>query len=263
MYISYFDESGDDGYPKYSSELFVLCSMYMHETFWKDNYQRIHEFRKSLKTEYGFPIKEEFHTKEFITNKNPYHGKYETEKRRRILKLFCQLIANLNVKCVITVIDKTRISRSNYDVMKNALTYNVQRIENDLNHKTSADRFLIISDEGRLSKMRETTRLIQKYNPTPNSFGNGYLNKTIQLLIEDPLPKNSKESYFIQLVDVLAFVASLYVKKNMCNPIVEWGNRVSEVLKIGDELELMEILKPSLNLSASRKNVYGIVFYPK
>jgi hypothetical protein len=147
--------------------------------------------------------------------------------------------------------------------MKNALTYNVQRIENDLNHKTSADRFLIISDEGRLSKMRETTRLIQKYNPTPNSYGNGYHNKTIQLLIEDPLPKNSKESYFIQLVDVLAFVASLYVKKNMCNPIVEWGNRVSEVLKIGDELELMEILKPSLNLSASRKNVYGIVFYPK
>jgi hypothetical protein len=105
MYSSYFDESGDDGYPKYSSELFVLCSMYMHETFWKDNYQRIYEFRKSLKTEYGFPIKEEFHTKEFITNKNPYHGKYETEKRRRILKLFCQLIANLNVKCVITVID--------------------------------------------------------------------------------------------------------------------------------------------------------------
>ncbi len=39
MFISYFDEIGDDGYPKYSSELFVLTSIYMYFLYWKSNYQ--------------------------------------------------------------------------------------------------------------------------------------------------------------------------------------------------------------------------------
>ncbi len=39
MFISYFDETGDDDYPKYSSELFVLTSIYMYFLDWKSNYQ--------------------------------------------------------------------------------------------------------------------------------------------------------------------------------------------------------------------------------
>ena len=31
MYIAYFDETGDDGFPTYSSELFVLTSIYGRE----------------------------------------------------------------------------------------------------------------------------------------------------------------------------------------------------------------------------------------
>jgi hypothetical protein len=49
MYLVYFDESGDDGYPKTSSELFVLASVYMHEMFWKTNYNKIKKGRKELK----------------------------------------------------------------------------------------------------------------------------------------------------------------------------------------------------------------------
>lgn len=48
MFISYFDESGDDGYPVYSSELFVLSCLYMHETHWKENLQIVQAFRLLL-----------------------------------------------------------------------------------------------------------------------------------------------------------------------------------------------------------------------
>jgi hypothetical protein len=85
MYISYFDESGDDGYPVYSSELFILTSIYLHSDVWKDNYNRLYSFRKIIKEEYGIPVKGEFHTKEFVTDKLPYHGKYTSDIRREIL----------------------------------------------------------------------------------------------------------------------------------------------------------------------------------
>ncbi|WP_204279881.1 hypothetical protein, partial [Serratia marcescens] len=71
-----------------------------------------------------------------------------------------------------------------YDVLKNALTYNVQRIENDLNINPD-NRFMIITDEGRVSKMRSTTRQIQKINFIPSMFNYDTYRKEIEKLIED------------------------------------------------------------------------------
>ena len=226
MFISYFDESGDDGYPVYSSELFVLSCLYMHETRWKENFQSIVNFRKYLKEQYGFPIKEEFHSKEFVTDKNPYHGKYNPDVRKAILFHHCSFLTTLNLKCVSVVIDKKNINRENYNVLKNALTYSIQRIENDLDKSFAGERFMIISDEGRVSKMRDTARMLQRINYIPSQFGYTSYRKEIKTLIEDPLPKNSKESYFIQFADLVAFVVSLYAKRNLCKEKMDWGKRL-------------------------------------
>lgn len=263
MFISYFDESGDDGYPVYSSELFVLTSVYMHHSFWKENYSMIHEFRKFLKATYGMPVKQEFHTKEFITDKSYYHGVYTPEQRKEILICFCKMFCTLNIKCISVVIDKKKINRPSYDVLKNALTYNVQRIENDMSRISADARFIIITDEGRVGKMRSTTRSIQKINYIPSMFNSSGYRKEIKNLIEDPLPKSSDQSYFIQLSDMLSFIISLYAKQNLCNPKIDWGNRIRAVLNYGDEILLMDLLKPQLNTKASRSNEYGIVYYPK
>lgn len=162
MFISYFDESGDDGYPKYSSELFVLTSIYLHHSKWKENHDKIYNFRKQLKTDFGLKISEEFHSKEFITDKDPYHGRFTPKERKEIIFQYFRLLNLLDIKIISVVIDKTRINRPAYHILKNALTYNVQRIENDLNFLGDAGKFMIITDEGRLSKMRDTVRMLQK-----------------------------------------------------------------------------------------------------
>lgn len=214
MYFSYFDESGDDGYPTYSSELFVLTSIYFNYQYWRTNYEKIYEFRKCIKEEYGFPFNEEFHTKEFVQDKNPYHGKYSPEVRKEILFRFLSLIPTLKMKIISVVIDKRKITKAGYDVMKNALTYNIQRIENDLNKLITiikCPRFLIITDEGRLPKMRSTARAIQRVNYIPSKYSGSY-RSDIKNLIEDVLAKKSSESYFIQLADTISFVVSLYAR---------------------------------------------------
>lgn len=263
MFISYFDESGDDGYPVYSSELFVLTSIYMHHSFWKENYTKVSDFRKFLKKQYGMPVNQEFHTSNFITDKNPYHGLYTPSARKEILMQSCAMAASLNMTIVSVVIDKRRINRPNYDVLRNALTYNIQRIENDLSRQNPETRFMIITDEGRVSKMRTTTRSIQRINYIPSMYGTGSYRQEIKTLIEDPLPKDSSQSYFIQIADMISLVVSLYAKQNLCEFKIPWANRIQQVLSHGDEVSLMNILRPRINAKASRSNEYGVVYYPK
>ncbi len=94
-------------------------------------------------------------------------------------------------------------------------------------------------------------------------FSRSSYRKEIQKLIEDPLPKHSSESYFIQLADTVSFIIHLYVKARLCSIPIPWGKRIQQVLFPGDEILLLDILRGKFNLHASRSNEYGIVYYPK
>ena len=261
MFIAYYDESGDDGFPQYSSPLFVLTAIYQHYQNWKDNYEMVRDLRMRLHKQYNLPIKLELHTKDFVLNKNPFRQfNFSDIQRAAILDEFCELVAAMNIKVVNVVIDKTKIKLAKYDVLDTALTYSIQRIENDLTRVDPANKFLLITDEGRVGKMRGTTRRIQKINFVQSKFGTGTYRKEIKSLIEDPLPKPSKESYFIQLADLIAFIVYNY-------KLLELGagtlhNRMPANVDLEKFKNWLDRLVPSLNLAASSE-AYGIVCYPK
>lgn len=166
MQIAYYDESGDDGYPTYSSDFFVLSTIYLHYLNWDPIFDTIINFRRELKSSFGLPVRAEMHTRHFLLNKNPFR-KYNisVDIRVSIVDLFCDLIANLDFKIINVVIVKPRIQKMNYPVLDNALTYSIQRIENDLNPAHNPqEKFMIITDPGRVGKMRKTSRRIQRIN---------------------------------------------------------------------------------------------------
>lgn len=256
--IAYFDESGDDGLNNYASETFILTSLYMHASNWNENFELLKKFRRHLKEKYGILVKEEFHTAHFFKDKDPYR-KYNltNEQRKEIVILYAKVIATIKGKIVNTIIDKEVVVNSNYPVLSNALTYTIQRIEND-----SDWRYLIISDKGRISIMKKTARSIRNYNPITSMFNNdNYYNSPIKNMVEDILEKDSKESYFIQICDFVSYIVNLYYKyvvkgKKMPKRIEEW-------LTTNDIIILMKILKNAFNLNASSSNEYGLVIYPK
>jgi len=215
MYIVYYDESGDDGNPG-SSPLFVLSGTYLHYSKWTETFEAIYKFRKQLKKDFRIPVKLEFHTKYFILNKKPYLDlKISNEDRVLVIDLFCKLIGQLELKVVNVVINKRKIIMPDYNILGRALTYSVQRIENDLNKMDPTSKFVAITDPGRLKKMRKTARRLRKINFIPSKFSNRLYRKEIKLLIEDLLQKESKESYFIQISDLVAYIVYLYSLKNL------------------------------------------------
>ncbi|MCP4165546.1 MAG: DUF3800 domain-containing protein [Chloroflexi bacterium] len=263
MHIVYYDESGDDGFPRYSSSFFILTALYFHYLNWKPMFEEIRDFRRDLKSSFGIPIKTEMHTKQFMLNKQPYRAMTLAEQQRLdIVGLFCDLIASLDVRVINIVIVKPRIVKSTYQVLDTALTYSVQRIENDLDPtKNPEQRFMIISDSGRVGKMRRTTRRIQKVNFIPSKYETHSYRRDIKALIEDPLPKDSKESYFIQLADLVSYIVHLYSIDTL--NIGTYSNRLKPFITPEIVTGWMERLKPSLNLQASSRDPYGVVYYPR
>ena len=258
MNICYIDESGDTG--KNGSRFFILNCIYMHEDNWQPNYNTVVQFRKQLVNKYTsrFPIKMELHTKDFLQDKKPYHGLYTQIERREIILSFFDLIANLNVKTFSIVFDKVRLIKET-DIMDQSLTYLIQRIENDLN----GERYIIITDEGRLPAMIKTARRIRKINFVPSQFNNSSArNLPIKGLLEDIFAKNSKDSYFLQLCDLMSYLTLLNVQLNYTSPGIPWANRVNNILFPNDIQLIYTNLIRIINAKISKKNDQGIYIYP-
>ncbi len=262
MHIAYYDESGDDGFPAASSPLFVLSALYLEHSDWQPIFNELLDFRRSLKATFGLPIRMEMHTRCFLMKKKPFAGLgLHAHTRVNIIDLYCNHIADLDIKIINVAIVKHRIKEQSYQVLDTALKYSVQRIENDVGEQSDPSaRYLIITDEGRVGKMRNTTRKIQRINYIPSMFGMGFLRRDIQCLIEDPLPKASNQSYFIQLADLVAYI--VYLHSALHTGCAGLPKRLPAIVNQAKVTDWMDRLVPSLNLKASRNDPYGIKFHP-
>ncbi len=263
MYIAYYDESGDDGFPDYSSPLFVLTALYLEHQHWQQVFDTIVEFRREMKANFGLPIRVEMHARDFLLNKNPYCAfRIPDSQRVEIVGRFCGLIGSLDLRIINVVIVKPRIRSKDYDVLDWALTFSVQRLENDLRHApTPNEKFLMITDTGRVGKMRKTTRRLRRFNPIPSKIRPGtYRQVQITTMIEDPLPKDSKESYFIQLADLVSYV--VYLHAGSARGVASYPRRLQGLVSGTTVQQWMDALKPSLNVDAARGDPYGIKYHP-
>ncbi len=265
MYLAYYDESGDDGYPNYASPLFVLTSIYIHESDWRKAFDDIREFRRKLRDYCGLPVKIEIHAKYFLLNKKPYRQfDIPDEKRISAVTSLCKLLAFLPVQIVNVAIDKPAIMNKGvreYGVLNRCLNYSLQRVENDLTRNAAGNHFMMITDEGRVGKMRNVAREIRAYNYIPSMFSTGAYRRDSRLLIEDPVPKNSSESYFIQLCDVVAYI--VYQHKLLELGRGSMPNRMPPEVNEDKLKKWLDLMGTSLNRRASRRDAYGIVTYPR
>lgn len=110
--------------------------------------------------------------------------------------------------------------------------------------------------------MKNTSRRMQKINYIPSKIyvGTTY-EKIITRLIEDPLPKESKESHFIQISDLVSYVVYLYMLNKL--GAGSFHGRMPSGVDHHKVADWMNKLKSCLNLAASAKDAYGIVCYPK
>lgn len=259
-YIAYFDETGDDGITTKSSSEFVLSSIYMPSEKWQENFDKFKSFRKELRKWTGLQHDEEMHTMHFIRDRDPYRNfNWSLKQKQEILINYSQAISSLNLKAVNVIIDKTHIKTQNYPILERALTYNIQRIEEDSNGNW---KYLVISDNGKILPMQIIARKIRSKKLIQSNLDYS-LDKPIQNLIEDILEKDSRESYFIQISDFISCFVYLFYRHVLKKESLP--KRINNMVDEAFIIKILEIFKENeiLKMSAGDGNEYGLAIYPR
>ena len=98
----------------------------------------------------------------------------------------------------------------------------LQRFENTMNAHNfpgpgnDDERGLIIADNTSGEGLRNLQRKMRRYNPVPSIFEPIPRNLPIKQILGDPIFRDSRHSYFIQIVDVIAYFpfTAQYLKPN-------------------------------------------------
>ncbi len=257
-YIVYSDESGDPGNTQYSSNYFILTSIYMPIDCVWENRMKIIQLRKELYTMYRLPENIEMHTQHFMQEKNDFRDIHFTQQEKcGILNAFAQIITQLDLKIVNVIIRKNCTVQSK-NVLNQTFRYMLQRIE------TAALKegwcYFYVTDNGRIDNMRLTANAMRKTNWIPSHFGEDY-NQPITNLVDGIFTADSRDSYFIQIADFIAFFVHLYCKAFLDQQPLP--KRISEIVTMEKIINLFELWKKNekLNLEASKKHSWGFVIY--
>jgi hypothetical protein len=252
MYLMYVDESGDTGVLNSPTKHFALSSLVVHELRWQAALNQLIDFRRRMKEKFGLKLMDEIHASKMITRPGDL-VRIKRNDRLTILRAMIDEITHLpDVNVINIVVDKHADDTSDM-VFDKAWRTLIQRFEQTLSYRnfpgpSNADeRGIIICDEtdARLDRL---LRRMRRYNPVPNkkSFGGGYRDLRLKYIIEDPIHRDSRSTFFLQAVDVIAYFLYQELAPN------------AFIRKRGAKKYFRRLL-PVLCTAATSTNQYGVV----
>lgn len=254
MYLMYVDESGDSGLINSPTRYFALTGLVVHELRWKVYLDQIIDFRRQLKSKFGLKLREEIHASAMINHPGEL-VRIKRNDRLTIIRKYAEIMATMTDISLINILVDKQDKESSFGVFESAWRALIQRFENTISNRNFPgpanpdDKGMIFSDNSDNKKITTLLRKMRYYNPIPHMQSlriPGYRNITVTRLIEDPNFRDSGYSYFIQTVDMAAFL--LYQYFDPSGYIRKKGAR-----------QYFERLDPILCKVASAEDLRGIV----
>jgi hypothetical protein len=221
MYLMYVDESGDCGMPTDGSpcNLFCLSGLVVHKLRWHETLAELLRFRHWIKSKYRVYLDAEIHAAEMINKPSkldPSLQRLRKHERLAIIRHFADKIATLaDVSIINVVIDKRGKVPSKDEVFRWAWYSIFQRFENTIRCKNfpgsplGNERGIVFPDNTDGGKLRRFMNDMRRTNLLKVRQAHGafvYKNEPLRIIIEDPVMRDSRESYFIQAADCAAFL---------------------------------------------------------
>lgn len=213
MLFAYVDESGNVGAPvNGGTHMYSLGCVLLDADQWPVLFEKTLEFRRRLRDAYGVPIRAEIKAQYLIRGTGPLTDlRLSPAVRQLIFRAHLDVLSSLpSVRAFGVVIDKRQAPPARclrcFDLAWEAL---LQRLERTSTKEGQA--FMIHHDEGADDAVRRWVRRSRRHLTAGSAFGLGSVgNNPARMLVDDPVPRNSKESYFIQIADLVAYAAFRY-----------------------------------------------------
>ena len=246
MHLFYADES-------YDAQRFVMTAMRVAAAEWRDVFQRIKDFRSQLRSEYGIKLKTELHAQTFIRHCSDGAStrKLSIADRREVFEETLRFTSGLPVEIINVSLETASYSDSNA-AHSAALERIFNRVHTNVSRLSPSSHALLIFDTGKERQITALARKLSVFNHIPSQFdrwqdGSRTRNIVTDRIVEDPVFRDSKQSYFLQLVDFAAF-ALLKHEVAPTEFIARWNYH-----------ELFTLLEPVLCRAATYRNPLGIV----
>ena len=194
MWFAYIDESKEAG------KCYVYSAVITNGERWNYVFQKVKAFRQSLRNEHGIFLSHELHAWKFAAGKGQIANRpIYRQERAVIFRKAMKFIAES--RCFAVASSCNAVEQYSFERLVNRINKTAQ---------TKGEQVLLIFDEGEQAEITRRIRRMKVHNPIPSNRGtwdDGRATKNIPLsnIVEDPVFKDSKSSYFIQLADFCAY----------------------------------------------------------
>ena len=207
MHLAYIDESGSSGpFASGGSLTFTLGCVLIDSIRWPDVFDEMIDYRRYLKAQFKIPVRAELKANYLLRNGGPLRSLHLSEAARfAVYRGLMRLQPKLGVRVFAVVIRKDRLAHPGLDARVVAWEYLLQRLERFTTRGTT--QVVIFHDESEGSLVRSLARKARRIGTAGSAFGTGSLKRPARQLLDDPVERESHESYFIQLADLNAYAA--------------------------------------------------------
>jgi Protein of unknown function (DUF3800) len=206
VFFAYVDESGNAGFPGFRT--YVLGCVLVEDHHWPDTFDRLIEFRRWLRDSFGVPVRLEIKANYLLQNTGPFARLSLSESARfAIYRQAMRLQPKLDLHTFAVLVDKSNFDHqpSRAHGTRRGLGIPAATLER---FTTRGNTHLHLShDEGIGDQIRKWARKARRAGSAGSRYGAGVLKRPFGRLIDDPVSRNSAQSYFVQLADLSAYAA--------------------------------------------------------
>src|ERR1039458_561517 len=202
MFLAYVDDSGD-------ARTFALGAVLVDADQWIDALDALVSFRAQLSRTVGLRMRSELKGTNLIGGNGPWHKlRVGDRKRYGIFKRALGELAALApavqaVAVVVPDLSHPQLFGPPREVAWDVLMERFERFGT----RGQAGPCLIIADEGSPAKLRTMARRKRRIGYAPAAFGGPARRVPFKLLLDDPVTRDSTDSYFVQWADLVAYAA--------------------------------------------------------
>jgi hypothetical protein len=185
MDLVYIDESGDPGAANSPTSAYYLSSLSIPSSQWADARRRLMHFRQRMRDQLGLKLSAEIHAAEFLGGAKSFLG-LEPRQRLRIALWLLREIQGIH-SCQSRTVGMLKNSRD--DVVSSSW----KGLATLLTHETTSP-MVLIADMGESETIRRTMEDFRDQQVRPSE------------IIESPFHRDSRHSFFLQTVDLIAYL---------------------------------------------------------
>lgn len=198
--FAYIDESGDTG--PAGTRTFTLSCVLVPVDDWFARFDQLVEMRRELRATYRLPMRQEVKANHLVGVRRIYRDLGLGDGQvRDIYQQHLQVAARIASGVCTIVVRKDLVKKSDLDIFDMAWRYLLERLRK--RSEESGTPIMVIHDIGQDDEIR---KLLGRFRRVTWSAAGKQV--AAHLIVEDPVPRNSQHSYFIQLADLAAYAAS-------------------------------------------------------